>query len=569
MKQHFLVLCLFVFLGVPRLFSLGAHWSSDETHWLQRSGIFMSAVRAGQFEQTFLSGHPGVTTLWLAGLLADSVSVSQQDLALARWCIGVVLWSGLIVVFFLLRRLSGFWMALLAWVFLAINPFFLTQSRHISPDALATLFLLLTVLLFLLYCVSPKKRHCLIFSGIVFGLACLSKSYVFIVLPLLPLCMFLFRQREEAWKSFLFHVFWSGLVFLNCSLLTFFIFWPIFWTPLFGLRAFCLFGGTLFLFLGKRRDRAFVTAAAFAVLIAVGFFALETVWEVFAGAVRWAVTAGTEAEHFFLGKVVSNPGWLFYPFMLSIESTPFAIPLAIGGMVWLWKQKKENTTTAEQLRIGVSFLGCILLFTLCLFLTARKFNRYLLPVFLMLDVLAGIGLFYMVKWLGTRMKKTYFRRVAHAACVALILLLTAVPVFALHPYYGTYYNLCWKVTNISQIITVSDTAGLDLAAKYINEKSDANPIAVQASDLGAEILSHYLKGTVYSTDEKLMEGTSKLRPADYEVVYIRDVQIERMPQTGTRNGQLEHTITLNGIDRVWIYKVSNPPETIDEKGILP
>jgi 4-amino-4-deoxy-L-arabinose transferase-like glycosyltransferase len=460
-------------------------------------------------------------------------------------------------------------MALLAWVFLAINPFFLAQSRSVHTDALATLFMLLTILLFLLYCVSARQRCYLIFSGIAFGLAFLSKSYVIILLPWMPLCLFLFRQRGETWKFLLFDAFWSGLVFLNCCLLTFFILWPIFWTPLFGLRALCLFGGILFLLLGKRRDQAFVTGTAFAVLIAVGFFAVETFWEVFSGTVRWAVTAGTEAEHFFLGKVVSNPGWLFYPFVLSIESTPFTIPLAIGGMVWLWKQKKENTPIAQQLRIAISFLGCILLFTLCLSLTARKFNRYLLPVFLMLDVLAGIGLFYTVKWIGARMKKTYFRRVAHAACVALILLLTAVPVFALHPYYGTYYNLCWKGTNISEIITVSDTAGLDLAAKYINEKSNANPIAVQASDLGAEVLSHYLKGTVYSVDEKLMEGTSKLRRADYEVVYIRDTQIGRVPQTGTRNGQLEHTITLNGIDRVWIYKVSDPPETIDENGVLP
>ena len=270
------------------------------------------------------------------------------------------------------------------------------------------------------------------------------------------------------------------------------------------------------------------------------------------------VTAGTEVEHFFLGKVVSNPGWLFYLFVLSIESTPFTIPLAISGMVWLWKQRKEDAAIAQQLRIAVSFLGCISVFTLCLSLTGRKFDRYILPVFLMLDVLAGIGLFYTVKWLCAGLKKIHFRRAAQAACVALILLMTAVPIFALHPYYSTYYNLCWKVTNIPEIITVGDTAGLDLAAKYLNEKSEADPIDVQASESGAEVLSYYLKGIVHRADEKHAEGASKPNSADYEVVYIRDVQIGQMPQIGTRNGQLEHIITLNGIDRVWIYKVSDP-----------
>ncbi len=42
---------------------------------------------------------------------------------------------------------------------------------------------------------------------------------------------------------------------------------------------------------------------------------------------------------------------------------------------------------------------------------------------------------------------------------------------------------------------------------------------------------------------------------DYEVVHIRDSQVGRAPQTGTLNGELEHVITLNGIDYVWIYRI--------------
>lgn len=562
MKQSslFFLLCLFVIIGVPRLFSLDVHWSSDETLWLQRSAQFISAVQTGQFEDTLLAHHPGVTTMWLAGLRqffwADSVWVSQQDLALARWFIGMALWIGIVVVFFLLCRLFDFWTSMFAWTFMAINPFFLAQSRSVHTDALATLFILLTVLLFLLYCISRQQRRYLIFSGIAFGLACLSKSYSLILLLWVPVCLFLFRHREVAWKSFLSHAFWSGLLFLSCSLLTVFIFWPVFWTPLGGLRALCLFGGTFLLTIGKRRNQAFVSVTAFAVLIAVGFFAIQTVWEVFSK-IEWAMTTAHGVEHFFRGNVVYNPGWLFYPFALSIVSTPVTIPLAIGGMVWLWKQRKETSAVGEQLRIAFSLLVFLLLFMLCLSLTAKKFTRYLLPAFPMLDVLAGIGLLYTVKWVCERFKKPHFRRVAHVACIALILLLTAVPVFALHPYYGTYYNLCWKVTDITQIITVGDASGLDLAAKYINKKSDKNQIAVQVSDLGAESLGYYLRGTVYRTDENRMEGASKRRYADYEVVYIRDSQIGRVPQTGTRNGKLEYTVTLNGIDLVWIYRVSH------------
>ena len=42
---------------------------------------------------------------------------------------------------------------------------------------------------------------------------------------------------------------------------------------------------------------------------------------------------------------------------------------------------------------------------------------------------------------------------------------------------------------------------------------------------------------------------------DYEVVHLRESQAGWVPQTGTLNGELEHVITLNGIDYVWIYRI--------------
>ena len=42
---------------------------------------------------------------------------------------------------------------------------------------------------------------------------------------------------------------------------------------------------------------------------------------------------------------------------------------------------------------------------------------------------------------------------------------------------------------------------------------------------------------------------------DYEVVHIRESQAGWVPQTGILNGELEHVITLNGIDYVWIYRI--------------
>ena len=65
-----LLLALIVFgtAAAFRIHGLDAHWSSDEARWLNRSAQFMSAVKKGEFSDTLIAYHPGVPTMWLAGL---------------------------------------------------------------------------------------------------------------------------------------------------------------------------------------------------------------------------------------------------------------------------------------------------------------------------------------------------------------------------------------------------------------------------------------------------------------------------------------------------------------------
>ena len=102
--------CLFSCISVPRL-SLDAPWSSDEARGLHRSAQFMSAVKQGEFSETLIAHHPGVTTMWLAGLRTFFIPprVDVPNLARARWFIGVVVWIGLGIACFLIYRLLGRW----------------------------------------------------------------------------------------------------------------------------------------------------------------------------------------------------------------------------------------------------------------------------------------------------------------------------------------------------------------------------------------------------------------------------------------------------------------------------
>ena len=383
-SSPFFGVCLFVVASVPRLFSLGDHWTSDEGGWLYHSTVFMAAVEMGAFSETLVTFHPGVITMWLAALRTffTEPHISVQGLALARWFIGIALLIGIGVATVLLYRLFGRWVAVIGAAFLSFSPLFLAQSRRVHTDALAAIFVLLTVLSLLLYCETSQKRRYLVGSGIAFGLACLAKSYSLILLLWLPICFVLFRNREETWRQFFLRGFGAGLCFLSCTLLTVFALWPLFWNPAFLIFGVCLLGVTLFvcrdLEKGAHQRFSLYLASVVVVGVASGYM-VRTVWRVFDG-VAWAITTPHNVEHFFLGQVLYDPGWLFYPLVLCTETTPLTLPLAFGACLFLWR-KRYQEGYARQFRIALGLVAVVLLFTVCLSLTSKKFSRYLLPRF--------------------------------------------------------------------------------------------------------------------------------------------------------------------------------------------
>ena len=373
----FFGVCLFVVAGVPRLFSLGAHWTSDERGWLDHSTVFMTAVEMGAFSETLVTFHPGVITMWIAALRTffTEPHISVQGLALARWFIGVALLIGIGVAAWLLYRLFGRWVAVIGAAFLSFSPLFLAQSRRVHTDALASIFVLLAVLALLLYCGIPQKRRYLIGSGIAYGLACLAKSNSLILLLWLPICFALFRNQEETWRQFFLRGLGSTLCFLSCTLLTVFALWPLFWNPIFLMFGLCLLGVTLFAYRELQkgmRQRLTLYLASVGVVGVVSGYMVRTVWRVFDG-VAWAITTPHNVEHFFLGQVLYDPGWLFYPLVLCIRTAPLTLPLVFGGCLFLWR-KRHGEGYARQFRIALALVTVVLLFTLCLSLTSKKFS---------------------------------------------------------------------------------------------------------------------------------------------------------------------------------------------------
>ena len=63
-----LVVAMFVAGLAPRLLGLGGAATEDEDQWIDRSGSFARAITGGEWRRTYLTGHPGVTVMWLTTL---------------------------------------------------------------------------------------------------------------------------------------------------------------------------------------------------------------------------------------------------------------------------------------------------------------------------------------------------------------------------------------------------------------------------------------------------------------------------------------------------------------------
>ena len=106
-KTFLLFLWVFATLWVPRVLSLDAHWSSDESMWLMHSSQFMSAVKKREFSETLIDYHPGVTTMWVAGtrIFFTDPGVNVENLARARMFISIGITTCIVLACLLIHKL--------------------------------------------------------------------------------------------------------------------------------------------------------------------------------------------------------------------------------------------------------------------------------------------------------------------------------------------------------------------------------------------------------------------------------------------------------------------------------
>jgi 4-amino-4-deoxy-L-arabinose transferase-like glycosyltransferase len=509
-----------VAIWLPRGLALDRFVTVDEPSWLTFSANFYQALHAGELKHTFQIAHPGVTTTWAGSAafawsypdypheIPGQVDYAQQEvgrvlrahgqdpvrvLATGRAIVVAAITLVLMLAAVAAARLLGLTSAVLGFLLIAGDPFHIALSRLLHVDALASSLMFLSLLSFLSYLHAGGRRADLIVSAVSAGLAWLTKAPALFLMPFLTLLIVL-----ELWPR------WRGNRRLGAAdarravgplvawgaiaLLVFVLAWPAMWVdPVGSLRA----------------------------------IARE--------AMGMARFGHVEAPLFFNGVIVhGDPGWDFYPITYLWRTTPVVlVGLVLAGLGFA--SRWSGFTEPSQRRLAAVLVLFVVLFTLVMSAGAKKFDRYLLPIYPPLDLLAAMG------WIACARRLMHGSSQLLARAAPALLSVAAIGQFAValpqFPYYLSYYNpVLGGTANASRVMMVGWGEGLDQAARYLNSQPGADRLRV-ATWFWDGTFSYFFKGQILpGRPPSDSTGIRQWLNADYCVLYINQRQRGRLPR---------------------------------------
>jgi hypothetical protein len=516
------LLLLILALALPRLTTLDRYVTIDEPLWLMRSANFYQALWTRDWKNTSQVGHPGVTITWAgtAGFLwkfpgyvklADeqfkkenkfeeflsSKSRAALELLVAGrtfTALGVVL--ALLLAFPLMVRLAGWGPALLAFLLIALDPFFIALSKLLHLDGLVTALMFLSMLAFLCYLDKGRQKQDLLLSGVAAGLSWLTKSPAFFLIPFMGLLMLieLFKtwkgismgelRHHTAWLRDIWTVARPWLIWLTIGVIVFVLLWPAIWVDPVG-----------------------------------------TISQIFTQATDYAFEGHSHVT-FFNGQVfdVGQSAWYFYPVSLMWRITPpELIGVLILGVVWIFS--KAFHLSLERRRLAWVMGLFALLFIVFISLSQKQFDRYQIPVLPALCILGAFGWYALLERLGVWVRRTFPGKMARLSELLLggvVVFWQLLGVLQTAPYYMNYYNaLLGGDRAAPAVMMIGRGEGLDQAAQYLNNLPDARKLRVYAWYAPGPF-SFYFKGKSWLMDPSTT--LADILNADYAVIYIHQWQ---------------------------------------------
>lgn len=516
---------LFFLALVPRLVAACARFvTSDELAWVYRSTRFLSALASGHWAQTVQAGHPGVTTMWcgMVGVLLRRLTAPdaaaehltwltrlawfdpRNGLALkhlvfflgaGRLPVAILTSLAVVGIYLLARRLWGQRVALVGGLLLALDPFAVGLSAVLHVDALTASFMTLSLLALLIALVEGSLWRWMALSGALAGLAMLTKAPAVFLAPFTALLLTVaFLSRPDRYPRQALRLVGALLLWLTVAVLVFFVLYPAMWTA--PTAALDLIFGTV-----NRH-------------------------------------AGSSSRPvFFWGRTAFDPGALFYPVALAFRTSPLVWLGVLAALPLLLRRRTARWMSGERLSL-LALLGFAVLFIVFMTPPTKKFDRYLLPIFPALELVAAVGLVRLVRRLSARWQ---------IGALAGLVLLQAAICLPYTPYYLAYENpLLGGPRVAARVLPVGWGEGVDQAATYLNSLEGAETLSVAAS-----AMPHFAP-LFAGRSVPLSEETLPL--VDYLVVSVGDFQVNGDALNEWLAGaELVYTVRLGNLDYTRVY----------------
>jgi hypothetical protein len=540
-----LIMVILVSSVLVRTYELkGDTINPDDPIWQSRILSFLEQLKQGNLMAFSQSAHPGITllisgglTYYLSGFAAsdelksishDTVISNDENVKLMRYQgsmlgrINVTVFTSLLllILYFFLRRIFEFKLALLSYAFLAIDPYYVAHGRVLQLDSLLSTFLLLSAVVFITY-ILEKKHYLLLLSGMFGALAFLTRSPAVFMIPYIFFIVVVGAIYEKyVMKKNLAEQLKSGVrdffIWLLYFLVFVFVFNPALWVS-----------------------------------------PIEVVESIFG---RASMVGFREHNSFFFGRITNVPNLIYYLVAVPFRMTPIAllsVPLWIAA---IFERKAQFFN--EGRRKAIIFLAIFVFgYALEMSIPDKRGERYLLASIIALTLLSAVGIYWMWERLRIAGAGRWMKRLRITSTLILLMLaficITVIGVLdaQVSPHYLTYYNPLLGGGGVAyRTILVGWGEGYKEAADYFNSKPDAQDLNI--SSWYESCMIPFLKGKAYPIGDVADKGQ-----LDYIVLYINQIQRDRIKEMVKKyyfDSQPEKIIWFNNIPYIFIYKKYYP-----------
>lgn len=519
--------------------------TNDEPFWLGRSANFGRGIEHWEPEYTYQMAHPGVTVMW-AGAVAFWVHGSDyskhytdstdfpffiderlvdvgidpmemlQHARIVKLSLETVLFA---ISIALVLTMGTLLLAAITGVLIALDPFLAGFGPLLHVDSLLAMSLFAASLAIAWAMREPERRSRWLIAGVLAAIAVLTRSTAAAIGIPLTIVLFLVWKRC-GWAISL----RSAGLWIAGFAVTYIVAWPVLWVDPIG------------------------TARAM---------------------IDWtlgAASGGHEHQLFFNGEITfDDPGWLFYPVTMLWRTTLIAW-LGLG----LCLLSLRSQSVRDRIRSFAPVLVMAAVYLVVMSLGAKKFDRYVLPVYPVISLMAAFGFDSAARWIRARMPR--LKHVVPAAGLAAMAGLSLISLANSGIYHLNYYNEIMRLFERPEdVIQIGWGEGGSDVISFLESESErlGRPVVVQTFSIPQESipppLKYFLIDDAKQTDSVLfnnvgLTNANDWNATDYYVFNIQQTQRGMVDDYALfAEAEPVHTVTLGGVVIWEIYAPNEMP----------